>query len=366
MKRKLNFICFNAITINQFFLDTLKILSKEYDIEIFATNCEKIKNNNIKKTNLKLSKNYSNYLNILYLFKSLLILRKLIKYKKNEIFYTNTPFISALFRIASIGINSKIVYHVHGFRFHKKSNKIKYILFFLIEYILKFKTNAFIVINNEDEQIVKKYFKKNYLKINGIGITYRMDLKSFKKINKERNIDDLKIIVISAYRKNKGYDKIIIIAEQLQKLNLDIHIDCFGYGDKKKYLNLISKKNLKNIQLNDFDDKLTDKIINYDLMLHTSYREGLPVSVMQCLNCGIPVFGFNIRGMNDLIKKNYNGNLYEINEEKKIVNEIAALYHDRKTLNFLKSNSFKSLDESYNNNYVTKQLIKFLNKIYEI
>ena len=42
-------------------------------------------------------------------------------------------------------------------------------------------------------------------------------------------------------------------------------------------------------------------------MLHLSKREGLPVSVMQCLASGLPVICYNIRGNNDLIKNNFNG-----------------------------------------------------------
>ena len=42
-------------------------------------------------------------------------------------------------------------------------------------------------------------------------------------------------------------------------------------------------------------------------MLHLSKREGLPVSVMECLMNGLPVICYNIRGNNDLIKDKFNG-----------------------------------------------------------
>ena len=42
-------------------------------------------------------------------------------------------------------------------------------------------------------------------------------------------------------------------------------------------------------------------------LLHLSNREGLPVSVMECLMNGLPVICYNIRGNNDLIKDKFNG-----------------------------------------------------------
>ena len=42
-------------------------------------------------------------------------------------------------------------------------------------------------------------------------------------------------------------------------------------------------------------------------MLHLSEREGLPVSVMECLSEGLPIICNKIRGNIDLIKDKYNG-----------------------------------------------------------
>ena len=67
-------------------------------------------------------------------------------------------------------------------------------------------------------------------------------------------------------------------------------------------------------------------------MLHLSKREGLPVSVMQCLMNGLPVICYNIRGNNDLIKDKFNG--FFVNTFRDVYNLI--LYLNLEKLFFLK------------------------------
>ena len=89
--------------------------------------------------------------------------------------------------------------------------------------------------------------------------------------------------------------------------NKKIQIDCYGYGDFKKFNLIKVKKKLVNISFKKFDLNLKNKIQKYDILLHLSKREGLPVSVMQSLLNGLPVICYNIRGNNDLIKDKFNG-----------------------------------------------------------
>ena len=70
---------------------------------------------------------------------------------------------------------------------------------------------------------------------------------------------------------------VLKVAEILKDNN--ISISCYGYGDFG-YFNLIkNRKNLNNIFFNSFDNKLKKKIKNFDILLHLSKREGLPVSL---------------------------------------------------------------------------------------
>ena len=97
--------------------------------------------------------------------------------------------------------------------------------------------------NNEDYEIITKKFKKKCLKINGIGINFFEKNFSKSYIHKKK----LYIIVISAYRKNKGYVDIIKVANQLK--NANVFIECFGYDNKNVFQAQIDSLGLTNLKL---------------------------------------------------------------------------------------------------------------------
>ena len=122
--------------------------------------------------------------------------------------------------------------------------------------ILSLNTKIFITINSEDFNYAKKnLFKKVPIyKINGVGLdTIKNKNFKFKLKNTIK-----KIIVIAVYKKSKGYIDILKIAELLEKKKFKI--DCFGYGENKKFQSIKKKKKLNNISFRKFDVNLKIKL----------------------------------------------------------------------------------------------------------
>ena len=117
---------------------------------------------------------------------------------------------------------------------------------------------------------------------------------------------------------------------------------------------------MKNITIKKFDKNLSTKIKNYNLLFHPSFREGLPVSVIQCLSNGLPVVARDIRGCNDLIKNNYNGYLFK--NKSDLIKKILKLYNDKNKLLLLSKNAYKSIDYSYSSDYIAKKISFYLDE----
>ena len=102
-------------------------------------------------------------------------------------------------------------------------------IFKAIEKILSIKTDIFITINNEDYNYAKNnlFGSSLYYKLNGIGLSQPSNIKKNVKITQNKKIK--KILVIGAYKKDKGYFEVLKVAEMLKDNSLKI--DCFGYGD---------------------------------------------------------------------------------------------------------------------------------------
>ena len=346
-----------SLTLNLFYDDIINTLIKNnYKVKLAVKDPDNLKYR-IDNIKLDLPKNFYEILNIFKIIIILYKIRKIIKKNNNYIYLLNTPLVAHLFRLSSIFLKCKIIYFVHGYRFHDKSNFFSYIFFYILEYILSYKTNSYININSYDSNItINKFNKKNIL-IGGVGIS------SPKKIKNMNYSSFFRVGIISAYRKNKGYDEIIKVAKKIMKLNKNIVFDCYGYGDSKKFKNYTSKNDISNIKFHEFTNNIDNAIMNFDIFLHLSHREGLPVSLMQCLSHGVPIICTNIRGNRDLVKDKFNGHLVNLkNNSYEVCELILSFYNNRnKVLNFSK-NAFISLGPEYLKKNISAKIIKFINE----
>tara|TARA_B100000242_G_scaffold282796_1_gene244395 strand:- start:595 stop:1683 length:1089 start_codon:yes stop_codon:yes gene_type:complete len=340
---KIIFISTKSITFNTF-LETQAnyFFKKGLDVEVACSDIENLNFKNKVKHRIDFPNKILELFNLVKYIKIFLQVRKIVKQNSETLFYLHTPMASFLFRLFTFFNNLKIIYFVHGFRFNSKTNFIKSLFFKSIENILSFNTNIFITINNEDYKYAKVNFQKNSLcfKINGVGLS--LPKNHFKKkIVKKKKIK--RILVIAAYKKDKGYFDLLKVAEMLK--NNKIKIECYGYGNNNIFQSLKIKKKLKNIFFKKFDKNLKNKIKNYDLLLHLSKREGLPVAVMESLAEALPVICYDIRGNNDLIKHQYNGIF--INSYKEVADKIFYLCLDDNFFNKMRFNAFKSINKSF-------------------
>lgn len=349
------FICTRSITFNTFLQSQANYLShKGFKVKVACSDIEKLKFKKKSCYTINFPNRYIHLINIFKYAKIFLQIRKLIIKNKSSIFYLHTPVASIFFRLFSLFYNLKIIYFVHGFRFTSKTNFLISFFFKILEKLLSQKTKVFITINYEDFNYVQKNFSKKVpvYKINGIGLD--LNRKSFKTLKKKKQI--LKIIVIAAYKKAKGYNDLLKIAELIK--DKQIKIICYGYGNYENFQAIKKKKQLNNIFFKTFDKNLKYKIKNYDLLLHLSKREGLPVSVMECLSKGLPVICYNIRGNNDLIKDHYNG--FFVNNCRDAINKILFLDLNNKIFNKMRYNAMKSITQDFSKKKINKNILRII------
>lgn len=353
---KIIFICTKPITFNTFLKSQADyFIKKGFEIEVVCSDIEKLNFKNHSKYEIDFPNKITELFNLVKYIKILKQIKILVKKNPTAIYYLHTPVASHLFRLFTFLRKLKIIYFVHGFRFTSITNPIKAFIFKTIEQILSFKTDILITINNEDYNYAKFNLIKKTLcyKINGIGLD--LSKKHFKKkfLNKK---GVKKILVIAAYKKEKGYFELLKVAEKLK--NQKIKIECFGYGNKYKFNSIKVKKKLNNISFNKFDVDIENKIKNYDILLHLSKREGLPVSVMQSLSEALPVICYDIRGNNDLIKDKFNG--FFVKSYEDVLNKIYYLDLEVKFFNKMRLNAFKSINNDFLKNEINLNIYKII------
>ena len=353
---KIIFISTRSITFNIFLKSQADyFIKKGLKVEVACSDIKKLNFKNNLKHRIDFPNKIIDLFNLIRYFNTFTQIKKLVKKNPSAIFYLHTPIASHLFRLFTFFDKLKIIYFVHGFRFTSLTNPLKALFFKSIEKILSFKTDIYITINNEDYKYAKFNLsnRASFYKINGVGLN--LTNKHFKKkIKKKREIK--KILVIEAYKKEKGYLDILKVAEMLK--HKSIKIECYGYGSYYKYNSIKIKNKLYNISFKKFDINLKNKIKNFDILLHLSKREGLPVAVMQSLSEGLPVICYNIRGTNDLIIDKFNG--YFINSYKEAPNKILYLNLEGGFFDKMRLNAFKSINKYFLKRQINLNIYKII------
>jgi len=174
-----------------------------------------------------------------------------------------------------------------------------------------------------------------------------------------------------------------------------LHIGYFDYNKNqvlllKSLLNLIAR-NIKNIHItfvgnivdmnvkNRFDDFLKDNDIrNYvtvtgfiedtmpyyygsDLLICSSFVEGLPISILEAMSVGLPIISTNVGGVNEQIDHGINGFLIETNNPLDLSNKIQYFIENRESIIQMGKASYKK----FNSKFGLKKMIDSYNSLFK-
>jgi glycosyltransferase involved in cell wall biosynthesis len=307
-------------TINSFLSKNIKLLIEMgFNVDIATSKTIKI-NDEIKLLTSKIieipfSRKFYSLRNIISFFK----IKKTLKKDKYNIIHVHTPIASFVTRLAFIpNDNTKLIYTAHGFHFFKKQDKLIGKKYYLVEKLLSKKTDVLITINNEDYKIAKeKFFARSNYKINGVGF----DIKNFQtKINENKleNIrfskTDFTIVSVGELNRNKNHKVIIESLSILKDSNIK-YIICGEGPYKSKLLKQIKKFDLENnVFLLGYCNNVNSILRGANLFAMPSFREGLPLSLLEAINMNLPIIASKIRGNEDLISHQENGYLIDSND----------------------------------------------------
>lgn len=359
-------VLFTATVMNHiksFHRPYLKWFSKnDYEVHIACNGAEKIEYVD-KFYSISIERSPYKINNVKAFFK----LKKIIDTNKYNIIHCHTPMGGVLTRLAAAKSRkkgAKVIYTAHGFHFFKGAPIKNWVIYYPVEKFLSNFTDVLITINEEDYNLAKnKFYSKKIKFVKGIGLDtdVKVNISKNKKLN-ELNLKKSNTILLSIgeLNKNKNHDTIIKALNGINNFNFQ-YLIC-GKGHLKNYLqNLIIKLGLeKQVKLLGYRNDIDEILEISDIYIHPSYREGLPVSVMEAMAAGLPVIASKVRGNVDLIDNNKGGYLIEPDDISGFSNAINELlysnnkenmgrYNKKKIKNYDIKNIFNKMVEIYKN-----------------
>ena len=168
-------------------------------------------------------------------------------------------------------------------------------------------------------------------------------IDSIPKYIKKKNINN-KLVSIGRLSKEKGFLDLIDIMNIVKKEIPNVKLDIYGDGvEKSLYEEKIKKYNLtSNIKLLGFypNDKLLNKLDEYDLYLMTSYTESFGLVLIESMSRSLCCLAFDsANGAKNLLKDG-NGILIKERNKEEYAKAIINLLNNKDKLNKISQDGY--------------------------
>ena len=274
----------------------------------------------------QLTRHISPIKNILSIFE----IYSLIKQQKSDIVHTNSSMAGFVGRLAACFNQVPLVlYTAHGWVFAEDINLFSKNLYIIIEQLAANWCHQIICLTRPDLKLAKKlhivsgkelvYLPNgiNIPRINHLANTFDSSNQKYLNLIKQWKSSGCKIIgcIANLYPAKNLATFLKIAAELKSKKTYPLKYFIIGSGQLKNSLEAqIKKNNLEDIVfLTDFLANPYPLLVNFDLYLSTSSKEGLPFSIMEAAALKIPIISSRVGGIPDIISSNLVDDPYDIN-----------------------------------------------------
>jgi len=255
-------------------------------------------------------------------------MKKLIDEGQFDIVHCHTPVGAMIARLAAAGARKRgttLIYTAHGFHFYKGASPVHWLAYYPVEWILAHLTDILVTMNREDYALAqKKMHAKRIVYIPGIGIDTRRfapGMTDPKEKRRELGLGeaDFLILTVAEMTKNKNHStvlKALALLKDTPEFERTRYLIC-GRGENEANL----RAEAETLGITDhvvflgYRHDVPDLCRCSDLFAFMSFREGLPVALMEAMSSGLPTVCSRIRGNTDLIDDGVEGLIVENSPE---------------------------------------------------
>lgn len=235
-------------------------------------------------------------------------LRQLMRQEKFALVHCHTPMGGVVGRLAANAEYVRpVMYTAHGFHFYKGCPLQNRLIYEPIESTLAHITDAQLTINREDYAAAQKFkLRGRAYYVPGIGV----DVEQLSHVSVDRKAEREKLgipedayvfVSVGELIKRKNHLTAIHAYEKAAIPN-SYYLICGAGKLEKTYQELLQEKKLSDrVKLLGFRSDVSEILHACDCFVFPSYREGLPVALMEAMAAGLLCVASRIRGNVDLL-----------------------------------------------------------------
>lgn len=301
------------------------------------------------------------------IFRCMPQVKKLLRERKYDLIHAHTETGGLILRLAkNVKCDSLFVYTPHGMSFWNGSSFKSQMLYRPLERWICSKMDANLAMNHEELDFLRQLNPKTAHYVHGIGL----DLERFQQKGRTKeeiraefgvnNNEDL-IVSVGELDDNKNHATAIKALSLLKKQDFK-YVICGVGPNQNNLLKIAANCGLADkVILAGFRSDISDILHASDIFVFPSLHEGLPVSVLEAMACGLPIVCSKIRGNVDLVIDGKNGFLFPPEDYDSLALSMKKLM-DNKSL----SQSYGKINLNVVKDFSQKAVVEELKKIYTL
>lgn len=249
---------------------------------------------------------------------------------------------------------AKIIYQSHGWAFLMDTSNYKKNIYALVEKILSIPTDKIVNISNyEQNQAIKYGLNKNKMVMIYNGVEDKIN-KSNLKLNWDEN--KINLLFVGRLDRQKGLDLFLDVYNKMKLENMHLYVIGTSVLDDN-----LPKSTKYVTYLGWVDNKDIDAYYQAcDAVIMPSRWEGFGLVAIEAMKNSKAVIVSNRGALPELIKEDFTGYIFNIDDEISLKNRLLSL--DKERLNILGENS----RTIYLQKFVDKIFINKMYKIYKV
>lgn len=304
--------------------------------------------------------------------KALRSLSKIIKEFEPDVIHLNSAKASGLGSVVARLLRvPKIVFTVHGWSFLESERPLWWkVIAWTGSYLTALLAHKIILVSHHDRKKtnmpgIQKKCRVIYPSVADFSLIERIEarhhLMSEDIINK--HVHDTWLVTIAELNPNKNHQTAIdAIAEFNSNHNTKIFYTIIGNGElEEKLKEQIDLRGMNEyIHLQSYLKEARKYLLAFDIFLLPSQKEGLPYTLLEAGQAGIPCLASNVGGVSEVIIENESGILTNPNNHMSIVTALEHLINNPEQRTFYS----QQLKQHIKTNFTTETMMKSTEEIY--
>lgn len=304
-------------------------------------------------------------------------LKKLLAEERYDVILCNTPMGGVVTRLAAKKARrqgTKVIYMAHGFHFFKGSSKKGWLIYYPIEKHMARYCDMLITINEEDYALAKQRFgmRTKVARIHGVGVDeqryHPASPEEQRSMREAEGLapDDFVILCTGELNENKNQKTLISAAAKIGDSVPNLKVLLAGNGPKEQELKeLINRLGLTDtVRLLGYRTDLERLVPAVDVVVSCSYREGMPLNIIEAMLCKKPVVASHNRGHDELVEDSVTGCLVDPDNAEGFAEEL-KMFASRSALRLTCGERAFLRAKPYSVGEVKKELLKLITELSE-